>query len=281
MKKYSLILLKKTIGLFINLLHCVLPTQAVRLTYYFFSTPNADKLEALKLPEILNNAEKEIIKFEDYSIQSYIWKGNNNKILLAHGWESNASRWENLLVKLRKTGSTIIAIDAPAHGLSNSLEFSVPLYSRFIYELCKIHQPKAIVAHSMGAFATSHYQNYYKPKHLRKLVLLGSPSSLAIIIQNFTKSLGLKSKILNNYKAFLENKFSITIETFSTEDFMKNCKIDGLLIHDKDDNIVAFSEATKIASAWQNVQFIKTKNLGHSMHDDDLYNKICTFLSEE
>jgi pimeloyl-ACP methyl ester carboxylesterase len=45
---------------------------------------------------------------------------------LVHGWESNASRWGNLLPYLKKSGSTIIAIDGPAHGLSSGKEFSIP-----------------------------------------------------------------------------------------------------------------------------------------------------------
>jgi alpha-beta hydrolase superfamily lysophospholipase len=33
---------------------------------------------------------------------------------------------------LRKSGSTIIAIDAPAHGLSGGTEFNIPQYAAFI-----------------------------------------------------------------------------------------------------------------------------------------------------
>jgi pimeloyl-ACP methyl ester carboxylesterase len=50
---------------------------------------------------------------------------------LVHGWESNASRWENLLPYLKKSGSTI-AIDGPAHGLSSGKEFTQNMQNSFI-----------------------------------------------------------------------------------------------------------------------------------------------------
>jgi hypothetical protein len=39
---------------------------------------------------------------------------------------------EKMLPYLRKSGSTIIAIDAPAHGLSGGTEFNIPQYAAFI-----------------------------------------------------------------------------------------------------------------------------------------------------
>ena len=47
-----------------------------------------------------------------------------------------------------------------------------------------------------------------------------------------------------------------------------------------DDTVDLFEEGEKIAEAWKNVVFIKTKGLGHSMHDDELYKKVSLFLFE-
>jgi hypothetical protein len=34
---------------------------------------------------------------------------------------------------IRKSGSTIIAIDAPAHGLSGGTEFNIPQYAALLF----------------------------------------------------------------------------------------------------------------------------------------------------
>jgi alpha-beta hydrolase superfamily lysophospholipase len=54
--------------------------------------------------------------------------------------ESNA-QMEKILPYLKKSGSTIIAIDAPAHGLSSGKEFNIPQYAAYIDILAQNSNP--------------------------------------------------------------------------------------------------------------------------------------------
>ncbi|HQV35427.1 MAG TPA: alpha/beta hydrolase, partial [Flavobacterium sp.] len=99
----------KSIGAYINLLSHTFPKSATKLAYKFFSEPRVGKLNANSLPAILQQAEREIVQLENYQFPVYLWKGNETKILLVHGWESNSSRWEPIFPFLQKSGSTIIA----------------------------------------------------------------------------------------------------------------------------------------------------------------------------
>jgi len=60
--------------------------------------------------------------------------------------------------------------------------------------------------------------------------------------------------------------------------FSSDLNTKGLIVHDSNDTVVSFEEAKKIAGSWKNADFIETKGLGHSMHDENLYNYIVTFL---
>jgi pimeloyl-ACP methyl ester carboxylesterase len=273
-------IISKAIGLYINCLSYTFPDKALVMAYGFFSEPRAGKLLPNNLPEILKEAKQETIYYGQEKFQTYIWQGNSTKILLVHGWESNAARWERLIKRLKLSGSTIIALDAPAHGLSSGTVFDIPTYSAFIHELSKVHQPKIIIGHSMGAVATAFYQFVYGQKNLKKLILLGSPSDFNVLMQNYISKLGLNAKIHLLIMQFIKNKFKINIDLFTSANFLKNTTIAGLIIHDFHDDVVAFSEAEKIASSWKNAQFISTENLGHSMHDDNLNSEICNFLFE-
>ena len=71
------------------------------------------------------------------------------------------------------------------------------------------------------------------------------------------------------------------MEEFSGRVFGSKIKIKGLIAHDIDDDVVSFEEGKKNASNWKEATFIETKGLGHSMHDDVLYNKIYSFLFEK
>ena len=281
MQKILNYIVAKSLGLYINFLSYIVPEKALVLAYGYFSEPRDGKLIPEKLPKILKEATLEIINYNNHYFQTYTWPGNHNKILLVHGWESNASRWEKLLQLLKKSGSTIIAIDAPGHGLSSGKEFDVPTYAAFINEISQIKKPNFIIGHSMGAVACTYYQHHYKQNHLEKMILLGSPSDFKVLMENYINMLGLNSKVYQLLKNYIKQRFGVNTEDFSAEKFLKNTTISGMIAHDVHDPVVAFSEAKKIASSWQKATFIETKNLGHSMHDDALYENIYAFLFEK
>jgi esterase/lipase len=281
MKKIVFFIFTKSIGFYINVLSFVLPKKASQLAYAFFSEPREGKLSKNKLPIILQEAQSEMFQLEQDSFNTYTWKGNDTVILLVHGWESNASRWENLLPYLKKSGSTIIAIDGPAHGLSSGKEFNIPQYAEFIHVAVQKFKPQYLIGHSIGGKTCLYYQSVYQNDALKKMVILGAPSDFKIILNNYITLLSLNSKISKSLEAHYLNNFKLSLEQFSGKIFASKLNIKGLIAHDIDDTVVLFEEGKKIAGAWKNVIFIETKGLGHSMHDDELYQKVSHFLFEE
>jgi predicted alpha/beta hydrolase family esterase len=279
-KKIFFFIFTKSIGLYINFLSFVFPKKASQLAYALFSEPRIGRLSKNKLPKILQETETETFRYDEHYFQAYIWKGNETNILLVHGWESNASRWENLLPYLKKSGSTIIAIDAPAHGLSSGKEFSIPQYAEFINVAVTKFQPQYLIGHSIGGKTCLYYQSVYQSTILEKLVILGSPSDFNIILHNYISLLSLNAKITKTLEDHYLNHFKLQLEHFSGQLFASKINIKGLIAHDIDDTVVLFEEGKKIASTWKNAVFIETKGLGHSMHDDELYTKVSRFLFE-
>jgi predicted alpha/beta hydrolase family esterase len=280
MKKLSFFLLTKSIGLYLNLLSFVLPKKASQLAYELFSEPRTGKLSKNNLPKILQEAKTETFQHDEHSFQTYTWKGNDTIILLVHGWESNASRWENMLPYLKKSGSTIIAIDGPAHGLSSGKEFSIPKYAEFIHLAVEKFKPKYLIGHSIGGKACLYYQSIYQNDSVEKMVVLGTPSDFKIILHNYIALLSLNTTISKALEDHYLNHFKLKLEEFSAQLFASKLDIRGLIAHDIDDTVVLFEEGKKIASTWKNAVFIETKGLGHSMHDDELYKKVVGFLFE-
>jgi pimeloyl-ACP methyl ester carboxylesterase len=280
MQKILNFLLAKSLGLYINLLSFVFPKKASQLAYAFFSEPRTGKLSKHKLPEILKEATTETLINGEHTFQVYTWKGNETTLLLVHGWESNASRWENFIPYLKKSGCTIVAIDAPAHGLSSGKEFSVPKYAEFIHLAVEKFRPQYLIGHSIGGNACLYYQYAYPNDAVEKMVVLGAPSDFSILIQNYSTLLSLNSKITKDLEDHYINFFKQKIEDFSGRKFASTFSIKGLIAHDANDDVVSISEGKKIAEAWKSAQFIETKGLGHSMHDDALYQNIYQFLFE-
>jgi esterase/lipase len=280
MKKTFYFLLTKSIGGYINLMSLLFPTKAIQIAHGYFSEPRKGKLTKDQLPKTLQSAESETIFHEEDIIQTYIWKGNETVILLIHGWESNSSRWKKMLPYLKKSGSTIIAIDGPAQGLSSGKEFTVPKYAEFIDIAVKKIKPNYIIGHSMGGQTSLYYQYKYQNPSVQKMVILGAPSDFTIILKNFTTLLSLNNKVRKaleiKYTSFLNQH----LDQFTSKEFVSKINAKGFLAHDIEDTVVLIEEGKKIVESWKDVQFIQTKGLGHKLHDDDLYRKIYKFLFE-
>lgn len=279
MKKIIQNIVAKSIGTYINILSYVAPKKGYTLAYKFFSEPRKGKLDAKKLPKTLLKAEQESHSFKNQQFYTYKWSGNEDIILLVHGWESNSSRWKKILPYLKKTGKTIIAIDGPAHGLTIEKEFNVPNYAEFINVVIEKYNPKNVIGHSLGGNALAYFQAHYN-HNFEKMVLLGSPSDFNVILYNYIKMLGLNKRVYTFLKENTKNRFNITIDEFSASKFLKETTIPGLIAHDVEDTVVLFEEGKKLANSWKTSQFIETKGLGHSMHDDELYSKVVDFIEK-
>jgi len=281
MQKVLTFLISKSLGLYINLLGYIYPKKASWLAYKYFTHPRDGRLLKEALPEILKEADAEMITHNDFLFQTYTWKGNATKVMLLHGWESNASRWEELIGYLKKSGSTIIAVDAPAHGLSSGNEFNIPQYAELVNVVAQDVKPDYLIGHSLGGATALFYQSHYPNEHVKKMVILGAPSDLTTILRNYVGMLSLNSNVFKLLEKHFFEHFRIKTSEFSGSLFAKKIKVKGLLAHDIKDTVVSYKEGKKIAAAWPGVEFITTKGLGHSMHDPSLYNKIYSFLFDE
>ncbi|WP_418263794.1 alpha/beta hydrolase [Flavobacterium faecale] len=280
MKKVFYFIFTKSIGLYLNLLSFAFPQKANQKAFDLFSQPRKGKLSPDKLPKTLSKAIFKSISYQGESIATYTWKGNDTVILLVHGWESNSSRWKKTLPYLQATGCTIIALDAPAHGLSGGKEFSIPKYGEWINVLVQEYHPKYLIGHSFGGKASLYYQAHYENHSIEKTVILGAPDEFKTILYNYTDLLSLKSSIIKGLEAKYATVFQKELDQFTAKHFASKIKTKGLIAHDIHDTIVLFDEGKKIATAWENAVFIQTEGLGHALHDEDLYQQVIAFLFE-
>jgi len=281
MKKTQRILLTKSIGLYLNLLSYMLPKHAVALAYRLFSKPRRGRLSPERLPYFLQKAQTKKITLQQHEIHTYLWPGNDTRILLAHGWESNSARWSKLFRKLSKTGATIMAIDAPGHGQSDGNEFTMLIYADILQHVAQSFQPTIIMGHSIGGSACVYsYHNYPKSyTQLQKMVVLGAPSEIKLLIDEYVNILSMNKRMARLLFDFFSSNFGIHIPEFTTAHFENTFVLEGLIAHDSTDPVVPYVEGKKLAQAWTKAQFITTENLGHSMHDEYLYEQITTFTT--
>ncbi|MCF7561102.1 alpha/beta hydrolase [Sabulilitoribacter multivorans] len=271
--------LTKIIGSSINLIAHISPSYAAKLAVLLFSMPRKAKLND-EAKVYLNTAKQEDLDYEKFKIKTYQWVGKKDTILLIHGWDSNAFRWKDLIDILKHEDYNIICIDAPAHGASGSKIFNAPLYSECINVVVNRFNPSIIIGHSVGGTAAVIAQKNHNLTSIKKLILLGAPSNLAISVQNYVKMMGYTTKVSKAINQYYLKHFNHLPEYYCPENFCKNIQAKGLIIHDKKDRIISFKEALDIHRVYKNSQLIKTMGLGHRLKSDKVYQYILDFLND-
>lgn len=278
MQKIFNFILAKSIGLYINILSFICPNKAKELARAFLTQPRRGKLKSNQLPEVLQQATIDFFQYDHHSFPVYQWQGNDTVVLLVHGWESNASRWENILPHLKASGSTVIAIDAPAHGMASGVEFSIPQYADFIHQTVQQYQPKYLVGHSVGGKTCLYYQHTYPNNTIEKIVVLGAPSDFKILFENYIRLLSLNNWVYQTLESECVAFYQKPLEEFSARNFAASISVNGLILHDTTDDVVSIQEAKKIASSWKNSLYKETEGLGHSMQDEKVFQEVTSFL---
>ena len=278
MKSILYFILTKSIGLYINILQWFAPKTAAKTAYNFFSHPRVQRLSQNDLPPILQSANKQIFDLENHKIQTYIWTGSQETVLLIHGWESNASRWENMVILLQKHHKNIIAIDAPAHGLSSGKSFDIPTYGKFIKFISEKFNPQYIIAHSLGGASAVYFQAVFPSASLQKMVLIAAPADQKVLFENYVKLLSLNNSVLFGIDNYFKERFGYSLDEFSGRNFAKKITIPTLIIHDHSDASVLYEESQKILSNLPNSIMHSTNGLDHSMQDDEINESIYDFL---
>jgi len=270
--------LPRIIGIYLNAIGLVAPRQSGKKALELFCTPRKGKLRA-KDQAFLNTASHQrVLNSTEGQIQSYEWNPEGEKtVLLLHGWESNAARWRTIIPLLEAYPFRIVAIDAPAHGASAGPLFDMSKYGVFVEAAVKAFQPQYIVGHSLGGGTTCYYLAHYA-NQIEKIVLLGVPSDLAEMVQQFSGYLGLGAQSTKGLSDFFKSKFHREIPYFSVKKFVRSICIPTLIIHDKEDPVASVKDGIAYDALMNDSQLMIIQGMGHSLQHEQVYQAILDFL---
>ncbi len=143
-----------------------------------------------------------------------------------------------------------------------------------------LHKSKVLIGHSVGAMAAMYYQyKYHDESTIGKIVSIGAPSTLDGLMQFYKKTLKYNQTVEQAIDVHVYHTLGFRIKDFCIHNYVKGINVQGLLIHDELDEVAPVTASEKIHRNWKNSQFIKTKGLGHSLHQDEVNERIITFLA--
>lgn len=270
----------KTVGKSINALVAISPSAAGKLTLNLFCRPIEGRKYKPQDDAFLKKAKWKSIELDGKKIQCYVWGESGKKVLLAHGFNSNATRWRPLVGLLQNSGYQVIALDAPAHGKSDFTRVHAILYAKAISLVIAHFEPDFIVGHSFAGIAFSYYFSYLNYLPVEKIILMGVPNELMDVAKVYFEKLQLNEQVQKAYLSAFEDKFDYDMDYFTLSKMVNKIPFPALIIHDEQDDIASFKGAEEIHKNWKNSVFFGTQKLGHSLQGRNVYNAILESLSE-
>lgn len=268
----------KSIGNALNATSMVASSYASRKALHLFASPRKGRYTEAEMT-IVNKSKQAFLEFEGLKIATYEWKGTGKTVLLAHGWESNASRWHYILKALQEQNYNIIAIDAPVHGQSEGKFFSAVLYAEFLSVACKKYKPDTIIGHSVGGMASVFCQYNQQFSFLERLIILGAPAHFTGVFSRYKKMMGYNTRISKGLDHLVKKHFGKPVDYFSAAEFARSIDCLTLIIHDQHDKIIPHEDAVLFHNRFPKSELISTSGFGHSLKDVSLTSQITNFIN--
>lgn len=270
-------MLAKYIPTFINILSNISPNMAANLAVNLFSRPRR-----------FDRNEQELALFNEGTHLTFssgrratLWGDSNAPLIfLCHGWESRGTHFHVIIRALLAQKFQVIGWNAPAHGASPGSKTEIISMTLALVEdlASQKLKPAAFIGHSMGGAIIGLLHKYIKLPKI--LVFISAPTNIRTVFNKYFATIRLSPKaqelMLDKLNALSQH--SIDSISLINSDLYKDRL--PLVIHDKNDKEVPFSEFTNLQKIWPIGEFHATQGLGHKriLHDEALAKTIAAYV---
>ncbi|WP_165962681.1 alpha/beta fold hydrolase [Occultella glacieicola] len=192
--------------------------------------------------------------------------GEGPPVYLMHGWGGWRGQLGAFVAPLVAAGHRVVAFDAPSHGDSGpsalgrgratALEFADALRAT----VAAHGAPHAVVAHSLGgSAATMAVRDGLDPGRL--VLIAASPNPIALTAA-LPRTLGYSERTAVRFDRRLTALAGRPLGDFDART-MTPSDLPTMIIHDRNDKEVPYTEGADLAAAWPAARFVSTESFGH------------------
>ncbi|HUQ24782.1 MAG TPA: alpha/beta fold hydrolase [Burkholderiales bacterium] len=229
----------------------------------------------------LIDARSRIVEHKGRPIATWQWGASDAPaVLLAHGWGGNAAQLRGFVYPLLSAGYRVIAYDQPAHGVSGGKLTGLPDFADVFTELAWHHGGvKAVIAHSLGAAAASLAHARGLP--LESMVLVSPPADIVGYSRRFARWHWIPEGIRRSMQTAIEDRYGVTWDELEVARLAPRLGARALVIHDRDDRIVPWTQGARVAGLWPKARLLSTDGLGHGriLADEGVARAAAEFIS--
>lgn len=237
------------------------PARAIRAAERDMLTPPAHRFPDDEL-RLMEDASLLRVPQVTGSLVGWRWgRKSDPLVVLVHGWGGRGTQLHPLIAPLLARRYSVVAFDAPGHGMTGGSESSLPHFISGLEAMLKFLGPvHALVGHSLGAatIATVLAQQH----DLRsRAVLIAPPASLKESTLRLAEALEWPSALRAAVQRRIERRFGIPWSEFEVGP--RSGPQPLLVVHDRNDKEIPFAEGRRYAETWPRARMLETTGLGH------------------
>ncbi len=251
---------------FLKVYQYINSTRVAEIIWGYFTKPIQPRFTASQ-EEIMDQAQKGVMKYKGFNLTTYKWGNGSKKVLLSHGWNSKIADFRRMINQFVANGYSVEGIDMKAHGKSEGIRSVLPEF-RDVLKQYILQQGKfeALVGYSLGGIAAG-ITTHELSEDLRpdQLFLIATPPYTRYFFEHVVKNdAGCNHEIYVKLVDMMEEHFGESIDYFDLRDKKEVLSnIEMHLIYDEDDQTVPFSKGEEMRSHFPTAHWVHTKGLGH------------------
>ena len=233
-----------------------------------FLTPPRPEDSVLASLDLID-AKSGLLEHKGRAIATWTWGARSREapaVLLAHGWGGNAAQMRGFVFPLLSAGYRVVAFDQPAHGVSEGKLSGLPDFAEVLAEVAGYAGEgqggiEGVVAHSLGGAATA--LAIARGLKAQRVVLIGTSLDVGAYARRFARWHGMPERVREAMQAAIEERFGVRWSQLDVAKLAPRLAAPALVIHDREDRAVPWTEAARFAGLWPQARLLLTRGLGH------------------
>jgi len=255
----------------IRTLSLLAPPLAVRAAARLFRYPIRPRNESF-------SGQRFALRVRNHTVRGGV-RGEGRLVILAHGWGGSESQFDALADSLLGRGFRVVTFSAIGHGASTG-RFSSMVEFRDSLRAVASHfgEPHAIVGHSLGGAASALAVS--EGLHTNRLVLIAPSGHPQRYLDLFLDWLEFPESLRGRVMQHFEKVLRFAWQRLDIEAFGPLVNARALIIHDRGDREVPWSEGADVARAIPGAELVSVETLGHRriLRDAQVIERVANFI---
>jgi pimeloyl-ACP methyl ester carboxylesterase len=274
---------KRSIRTAFRTLEVAAPSLGARWAEHFWFAITPSRIE----PAVPGGVPFEVTS-QGATVRGMRW-GSGPVVYLVHGWGGNASQLGSFVAPLLAAGFSVVAHDAPSHGLSDpgptgpGSSDGVQM-GKALDDVAAVFGPAhAVVAHSMGGLATG-LALQHGWLGTGRVVMIAPAVRIRDYVDVVQTGLGFGTRTLRRLEDRVRRRVGLPIDAVDLHHIADEIERPELLvIHDPADKETPYASTKSLVSHWEGAHLTTVEGLGHRrvLRDPAIIRQVVAFVATD